>query len=521
MPRLSMSRRRFLLAAQAALALAACSPSAPKPTGNVRDHGAVGDGSTDESAAITAAAAALKSGGALHFPAGSYRFAQHDPPERAAISITGLSRIDIDFATDAELVMDNVNPRNKTGTSHGILIRGPASDIALRNIRIRWAEQPVRSRGDGIRIAGFPDGASPTGWTGPAAPVRGVTLSDCVISSAPQAGVVMLGVSDITVSNLRSENTEADGLHFNACRRAKIDRHTAVNTGDDGLALVTYFSDKASYDPAAQTFAFPGLGEWSNADFTITNVAVTGGRANGVRLAGALRVDLHGLTIADVQHGAAVMIDSATAGHDVDWEYVSARDLTLSALVAEDCETGIHVLARPADTVDKRFTDFAVDIADARLRRCTNWSVRVESLSDQRVDGVSLASCDIGATSAAGGNGGVGLAHTQGVRLGHVSLEHAQAVTAFSAIDTGQLVVDDLELTLTQPKAPADAAPCARFENTDGVIDSLAVRWPAASARWQPVLLAPAADCGPNSPHLVVNTLTVEPSFLADRIRTC
>ena len=518
-----MSRRGFLLATPAAVALAACSQHASKTTVNVRDHGAVGDGTADDSAAITAAVAALKPGSVLHFPAGRYRFAQHNPPHGAAISISGLSQIDIDFAADAELVMDNVNQRNNTGTGHGIFIRGPASDIALRNVHIRWVQQTVRSMGDGIRILGYPDGVDrvPDGWSGPAAPIRGVTLSDCLIQSAPQAGVVMMGVSGITVSNLRSENTQADGLHFNACRRAKIDGHTAVNTGDDGLALVTYFSDTSSYDGAAQTFAFPGLTDWSNADFSIKNVAVSGGRANGVRLAGALRVDIDGLTVEDVQHGAAVMIDSATAGHEVDWEYVSARDVTLSGLDAQDCEIGIHVLARPAETVDRRFLDFAVDIADARLRRSTNWSVRVESLSDQRVTGVSLGNVTIDATSAAGGNGGVGVEDARDVHLGHITIDHAQAVTMLSTINTSELTVDDVELTITLPKSSADAAPCARFENTQGVIDTMAVRWPSASEQWEPVVLTPPAGCDPASPPLVVNTLTVEPSFLADRIKTC
>lgn len=518
-----MSRRRFLLATPAAIALTACSPAAPKSTVNVREHGAVGDGTADDSAAIISAVAALTPGSVLHFPAGRYRFAQRNPRHGAAITVTGLSQIDIDFAADAEIVMDNVDQHNNTGTSHCILIRGPTSDIALRNVHVRWAQQTKRSMGDGIRIVGYPDGVDrvPDGWTGPAAPVRGVTISDCLIQSAPQAGVAMMGVSDITVTNLRSENTQADGLHFNACRRAKIDGHTAVNTGDDGLALVTYFTDTSSYDAAAQTFAFPGLTDWSNADFSIRNVAVSGGRANGVRLAGALRVDIEGLTVDDVQHGAAVMIDSATAGHEVDWEYVSARDVTLSGLDAEDCETGIHVLARPAETVDRRFLDFAVDIADARLRRCTNWSVRIESLSDQRVTGVSLGSATIEATSAAGGNGGVGLADARDVHFGHLTIEHAQAVTTFSAINTGQLTVDDLDLTVTLPKASAEAAPCARFENTDGVIDAMAVRWPSASEQWTPVLLTPPAACDPVRPPLVVNTLTVEPSFLADRITTC
>ncbi|MET0897040.1 MAG: glycosyl hydrolase family 28-related protein [Mycobacterium sp.] len=520
---MSISRRRLILLAPAAVVLAACSPQEPRSVVNVRDHGAVGDGDTDDSAAITAAAAALGPGSVLHFPGGRYRFAQRNPSSAAAIYIAGISGVGIDFAQDAEILMDNVDPRTNTGTSHGVLIRGPASDISLHNVRIRWVAQTQRSMGDGIRIVGYPDDldTAPAGWTGPAAPVRGVTISQCSITSAPQAGVVMTGVSDIVVTDLHAEHTRADGLHFNACRNAKVSGHTAVDTGDDGLALVTYFADEYTFDPAAETFAFPELTEWSNADFTIDNVNVSGGRANGMRLAGAHRVVVNGLTVADVQHGAAVMIDSSTAGHDVDWEYAASRELRLSGVDAEDCETGIHVLARPATAVDRRFTDFDVEIADARLSRCTNWSVRVESLSDQPATGVSLTRCTIEATSAAGGNGGLGLANTDGVHLGQVAIDHAQAVTTFAAINTGRLTVDDLALTVTQPTAPEDVAPCARFENTDAVINTMAVRWPAAPPPWQPVQLAPAAACDAVSSPLVVHTVVAEPSFLAGRIITC
>ncbi|WP_197378822.1 right-handed parallel beta-helix repeat-containing protein [Mycolicibacterium mengxianglii] len=523
MPLLRMSRRRFLLAAPPVLALWGCSPPASRPIVNVRDHGAVGDGTIDDSAAITAAVAALATGSVLHFPSGRYRFAERNPSSAAAISVAGLSDIDIDFAPDAELVMDNVDPRTNTGTSHGILIRGPAAGITLRNVHIRWTQQTRRSMGDGIRIVGFPDdvGAAPDGWSGPAAPVSGVTLSNCLIQSAPQAGVVMIGVSDVTVTDSRAENTQADGLHFNACRRGTVSGHTAVNTGDDGLALVTYFSDKYSFDPAAEMFAFPELTEWSNTDFTVENVMVSGGQANGVRLAGAQRVSINGLKVTEVQHGSAVMVDSATAGHDVEWEYVATRGLRVAGLTAQDCETGIHVLARPPESVDPRFTDFGVDIADARLLRCTNWSVRVESLSDQRATGVSLDRCLVDATSAAGGNGGVGLSSTQGVHLGRISIIHAQAVTIFAAADTGLLTVDDLELTLTQPNGSDDAASCARFVNTDGAIETMALRWPAAPPAWKPVLLEPVSACDQVSPPLVINTVTVEPSFLADRVTSC
>jgi hypothetical protein len=81
--------------------------------------------------------------------------------------------------------------------------------------------------------------------------------------------------------------------------------------------------------------------------------------------------------------------------------------------------------------------------------------------------------------------------------------------------------VGDLELTITNPDATASSAPCASFENTDGMIDNLAVRWPSAPSSWQPVAIAQAAECDPTSPALKVRTLTVEPSELADRSVTC
>lgn len=519
---MNVTRRSLLLAAPTMLAAVACSPVASRPTVNVRDHGAVGDGSRDDSAAITAAVGALASGSVLHFPVGSYRFAELNPRSGAAVAVAGMSDVDVDFEPGAELLMDNVDQRSNTGTSHGVLVRGPASNISMRNVKIRWARTPKRSMGDGIRVVGYAsDGAVPSGWSGPPTPVSGISLSNCVIQSAPQAGVVMNGVSDITVSNLRSEHTQADGLHFNACRRAKVSGHVAVDNGDDGLALVTYFGDTPSFDSAAGTFAFPGLTEWSNADFAIENVTVSGGRANGVRVAGAQRVAIHGLTVSDKQYGAALMVDSSTAGYDVSWEYVSTRGLSVTGLTADDCETGLHVLARPPAAIDARFSDFSVDVGDARLTRCTNWAVRVESLSSQRVTGVSLGTCVVDSTSAAGGNGGVGLAGTTDVHMDHVTVEQSQPVTMFSALDTSRLTVGDLELTVTKPESAAEPLPCARFENTDGEIDVMAVRWPSAPLSWTPVTIAEPTDCDPTSPALKVQTLTVEPSEVAGRTGTC
>src|SRR3954469_1211064 len=101
-----LSRRSLLIAAPTVIAAVSCSPFASRSTVNVRDHGAVGDGSRDDSAAIISAVAALAPGSVLHFPAGSYRFAELHPQSGAAVCIVGLSDVDVDFEPGAELVMD-------------------------------------------------------------------------------------------------------------------------------------------------------------------------------------------------------------------------------------------------------------------------------------------------------------------------------------------------------------------------------------------------------------------------------
>ena len=58
----------------------------------------------------------------------------------------------VEFEPGAELLMDNLDPTTHTGTSHGLLVRGPAWRISLRNVNIRWVAGAKRSLGDGIRV---------------------------------------------------------------------------------------------------------------------------------------------------------------------------------------------------------------------------------------------------------------------------------------------------------------------------------------------------------------------------------
>lgn len=520
--------RRSLLSFLPALAASTmwAPTAAARSVVNVRDYGAAGDGKTDDSAAIEKAVRALSSGSTLYFPAGSYRFAHQNPAGSAAVALTGLSDVNINFDLGAELVMDNLDSETGLGTGHGIFIRGPASGIALHNVRIRWTSRPPRSFGDGIRILGCPvdTGTPPLGWTGPAAPISNVTIANCQVRSSPQAGVILAGVSDISVRNLEVHDTAADGLHFNACRRARVSGHTVTDNGDDGLALVTYYSEQPSFDSAAQTFAFPTLTDWSNTDFTIADVSVSGGRANGVRLAGAHGVVLRAVTVTGKGGGAGIVADSAaTISPLSQWRYVASRGIRLDDITVTDCEMGIQLLARPASNTDGRFSDFDLAVSGVKIRDCSNWAVRAESLSGQPVTGLQLADCTVTADSETGGNGGIGLGNARNVSLGTISITHSRPVIAFTTSNTQNLSIDSLRLTVTEAQQPSRAPiPCALFDYSTGSIHHLDVNWPQAPTSWTPVQVNSRTSPG-GALHVQpvsIHTLSVQPASVAKTLGT-
>ncbi|MGE2728567.1 right-handed parallel beta-helix repeat-containing protein [Mycolicibacterium vaccae] len=510
-------------------AVAACTRPSRRAVVNVRDHGAAGDGVADDSAGIRAAVETLKPGDTLRFPTGSYRVAELNPQSGAAVRLDGLSDVTVEFDSGAELVMDNIDPITRKGTAHGILIHGPATGITLRNIKIRWLAPATRSMGDGIRILGCvaDSDQTPRGWEGTPAPVSKVDLIDCEIRASAQSGVIIIGASDVRITGLRVYDTAADGLHFNACRRVTVDDYVAADNGDDGLAFVTYFNDEPFFDSAAETFAFPELTDWSNADLDVTNVHITGGIANGVRLAGAQRVSITGLEVVGKREGSGVITDSATVESDPIWHYLASRDVRLDDITVRDCSIGIQMLARPPkDRIDARFTDFDVQIDNATVSACTNWGVRVESLTDQRVTGLRLGRCRIESTSTDGGDGGVGLSNTKDVAAANLTLSHAKPVTMLYTSESSDLQIDALRLGIADTGQPFERppAPCAIFEDSTGTITSMAVTWPSAPPSWTPVVIRTAdAVCDAATPEsgLAIQRLTVEPGSVENPVGDC
>jgi hypothetical protein len=375
---------------------------------NVRDYGAAGDGTTDDSTAIKAAQAALTNNSVLYFPQGDYRFATVNPTGGAAVVLSGLSNISVFFDAGARLLMDNLDVSGHGG-GHGILIKGACSHVTLTNPAILWPTVPsTRSNGDGIHVVGYPDdSAPPGGWTGSTGTVQFLTITDASVSNAPQTGAVIMGCSDVSVSGFNAVGTLADGLHFNACRRLSVNGHRAVSTGDDGLAFVTYYDATHVYSSASDgPFNQSALGEWNNSG-SASNVVVQDGDANGVRVQGARSLAITDVTVSDCSGG--IEVNSAIIGGAIAFSGQASQNIAISGVTIQSCPLGLDIEAQNINTTsDTSFYTFNVDISDVTIQDSSNWSVIAsgDGSANSILSGFHLHNIDIVSGSGGGGNGG-------------------------------------------------------------------------------------------------------------------
>lgn len=388
-----------------AVTLLAAEAVAMGPTVNVRDFGATGNGITDDQPAIRNAVQQVRAnrGGTLYFPVGTYRCGRQ-AGYQDAIAFERVSNVTIQFDPGAVLLMDNLNPGTGNGSyGHGIVFTGPCRNIQLNNVYVKWKIKAAgRSLGDAFRFLGYPsDGGT----------IMNVTISNCKAENSPQTGAVLMGVSDVTVTDFKVANTWGDGLHFNACRRVTVRGLTGINTGDDALAFVTY------YDPTEigdGPYNQPGLGAWSNGNSVADNITVTGGYANGARVAGGLNIALSNITVS--RKGSGLILDSGRAdGASYGWSYLASRGITVSGFSADACDTGLFVwnfnVPMTDDdkwwrfgltaTDDLRLSNAAVD--SLHLWNCAGVTLRSVTATNQQVRLVNVRDVQIGALTVSGG----------------------------------------------------------------------------------------------------------------------
>lgn len=346
---------------------------------DVKSCGAAGDGVADDSAALRKAVERLKSegGGTLDFPAGTYRIGTL----RGGLSFDGISNVKVNFAEGAVLLMDNLQA-DGTGGGHGMMFRAPAENIELNKVNIVWKTRPAkRSFGDGFRFEGFPE----DGKT-----LKNIRLNNCRVEGSAQTGAVFMGCSDIVVCNFTIVRSLADGLHFNACRRVDVDGVNGTETGDDTLAFVTYYSESFS-GKTGGVFALPDLGEWNNSGSKAVRVRSSGGRANGVRIAGA-----KDLTISDVKvekKSCGVIVDAGPTGKNHRWQYLASKGIVLRDVEANACDTGLYVWQFNSALADGKFSEFGVNAERFRISGCANDSVHLAGVSGVTLKDFSTSGC--------------------------------------------------------------------------------------------------------------------------------
>jgi hypothetical protein len=404
---------------------------------NVREFGAAGDGVADDQPAITRATRAVtqNKGGVLYFPSGNYRCGRGGPH---GVEFAGVSNVTILFDPGAVLLMDNLNPQSGLGDrGHGILFRGACHDITLINVSVKWAKKPTnRSLGDAFRFEGFPSQDRC---------ISKVRMLQCSAELSPQTGAVLMGCSDIDVENFRITRTWADGLHFNACRRVHVNGITGVETGDDTLSFVTYQDDKAvnAYTGGPGSYARADFGEWNSNNSTATNIHATGGGANGVRLAGALNVELSNVTV-EGKLRAVISDCGKKEGNKHSWSWLASRGITISDVTAINCTSGFYVsnFNQPM-TVDDKWWRFDIQLSNLRAKNCKDDSLLIADVVGVRVHGVSAE------------NRRIRILHARDCILNGIDLKN------------GELIVEG------HPKSsPIDSAPALKLELRDLHIDS-------------------------------------------------
>ena len=183
------------------------------PVINVKNFGAKGDGTTDDTSAINAAINSLTSGGTVSFPAGTYR--------------------------QAGLVDIRINGVN-LWTNEGAIIFASTDGADDQNDAIR-----IYADDNGIYNLNLTDNAVGRGATyeqnritifGARTTIKGITMT-----GSKAAGMMMDGASGYLIENNTLTNTLSDSIHSTGGANNGIVRGNVIrNGGDDCLANVTY-----------------------------------------------------------------------------------------------------------------------------------------------------------------------------------------------------------------------------------------------------------------------------------------
>lgn len=220
---------------------------------NVKDYGAMGDGVTNDSVAIAAAAAAMTNYSVLYFPAGKYLTSGFTTP-------TGLNNI---LVTGENATIYQTTPANTT-----LLVDRTSSYVVISNLIFDGA---ASSRLNGCHIR----------FDATHGLIKNVVVAHCsdfgmFIGQHNNA----TPTKDVQIIGCRAFETKGDGFHMDNVNGVQVVGCVAWDTGDDAFAAVGYES------AAAQAM----------------NISITGCRAystGGIGFRGLALLMVKGVTVSD------------------------------------------------------------------------------------------------------------------------------------------------------------------------------------------------------------------------------
>lgn len=248
---------------------------------NVKDYGALGDGSTDDRASITTALAAAVAGdyAGLYFPKGTYMVSRNSA-NNTGIDVNGITDVAFvgcgwnsvikmpkTFADDfnlfrlrngaarisfQDLTFDG-NWVDESGNEQVHLlvcgtgeVTGTVSDVSIRNC---WFKN---CKGDAVRLLGADSGGE----------VSNVNISDCRFTDTDRCGIaVQRGSYDVHVSNNYFSGGSDQQLDMEATGASSVGRYVITGNTFDGTdrddvtILVTLGGNSDSNPNTSTTFA--------------------------------------------------------------------------------------------------------------------------------------------------------------------------------------------------------------------------------------------------------------------------
>ncbi|WP_193045960.1 right-handed parallel beta-helix repeat-containing protein [Mycolicibacterium baixiangningiae] len=212
----------------------------------------------------------------------------------------------------------------------------------------------------------------------------GVSLTDVTVDGSAAAGVFVAGANGFHLSRVTVRDTLADGIHMtDGATNGTVDHPRTERTGDDGVAVVSYGTDKPCSGIAITAPVVEGT-RWGRGisvvggrDVSVRDITVSRTSGAGVYIASegdpyftdsvaGVRVAGGTITGANtdpaVVHGA-VLVYSGHAGQSVSG--VSISDLTITA-TTPTAQRNVAVVAQPG-TVDA-IAFSRIQLRDTELR---------------------------------------------------------------------------------------------------------------------------------------------------------